>query len=101
MLDQKEILGSSHLVHIHIDICRWARLLKQQSSTTVDRLPSKENKLPFSVSRICMYCMYAYIQIYIKYVYIHIDTYINIYLYIYIHMYIHILDIQKYAYIYI
>jgi hypothetical protein len=29
---------------------RWARLLEQQSPTTVYRLPTKENKLPFSVS---------------------------------------------------
>jgi hypothetical protein len=29
---------------------RWACLLKQQSSITVYRLPTKENKLPFSVS---------------------------------------------------
>jgi hypothetical protein len=29
---------------------RWARLLKQKSSITVYSLPTKENKLPFSVS---------------------------------------------------
>jgi hypothetical protein len=29
---------------------RWARLLKQQSSITVYRLQTKENKRPFSVS---------------------------------------------------
>jgi hypothetical protein len=29
---------------------RWARLLKQQSSITIYRLSTKENKLPFSVS---------------------------------------------------
>ncbi len=28
---------------------RWARLLKQPMSITVNRLPAKENKLPFSV----------------------------------------------------
>jgi hypothetical protein len=41
---------------------RSARLLKQQSSITVYRLPSKENKLPFSVSifskqtEVCRFC---------------------------------------------
>jgi hypothetical protein len=29
---------------------RWARLLRQQTSITVYRLPTKKNKLPFSVS---------------------------------------------------
>ncbi len=29
---------------------RWARLLKQQSSITICRLPTKKNKLPFSAS---------------------------------------------------
>jgi hypothetical protein len=30
---------------------RWERLLRQQTSITVNRLPAKENKLPFSVCR--------------------------------------------------
>jgi hypothetical protein len=29
---------------------RWARLLEQQTSSTVFCLPTKENKCPFSVS---------------------------------------------------
>jgi hypothetical protein len=29
---------------------RWGRLLKQQSSITIYHLPTKKNKLPFSVS---------------------------------------------------
>jgi hypothetical protein len=32
-----------------------ARLLKQRSSNTTDRLPTKENKLPFSIS-VCTVC---------------------------------------------
>jgi hypothetical protein len=32
---------------IHVYQKRWARLLKQQSSTTVNHLLTKENKLPF------------------------------------------------------
>jgi hypothetical protein len=32
------------------NIHRWARCLKQQTSFTVYRLPTKENKLPFSFS---------------------------------------------------
>jgi hypothetical protein len=32
------------------DYSRWARLLKQQSSITIYCLPTKKNKLPFSVS---------------------------------------------------
>jgi hypothetical protein len=44
--------GSRHNPHIDngIGIHRWARLPKQQSSITVYRLPTKGNKLPFSVS---------------------------------------------------
>jgi hypothetical protein len=30
-------------------LSRWAHLLKQQTSITVYRLPTEENKLPFSV----------------------------------------------------
>jgi hypothetical protein len=37
-------LGESVVSYLH----RWARLLTQQSSITVHRLPTKENKLPFS-----------------------------------------------------
>ncbi len=41
---------------------RWAHLLKQQSSFAVYRLPTKENKLPFSVyvdskqMKVCCFC---------------------------------------------
>jgi hypothetical protein len=31
---------------------RWARLLKQQRSITIDHLPTKENKLLFSIFRL-------------------------------------------------
>jgi hypothetical protein len=34
-------------------VLRWASLLKQQSSITGYHLPTKENKLPFSVSVFC------------------------------------------------
>jgi hypothetical protein len=40
----------------------WAHLLKQQTSITVYRLPTKENKIPFSVSSV--FCIYLYFQIY-------------------------------------
>jgi hypothetical protein len=53
---------------------RWARLLKQQSSTTVHCLPINENKLPFSGSSNFPHL----------YLYISVSIYISIYLYIYI-----------------
>jgi hypothetical protein len=48
---------------------RWARLLKQQSSITVYRLPTKENKLPF-VSICSIFCIYIYKDVAI-YIYIY------------------------------
>jgi hypothetical protein len=40
------VFGMKALAH------RWALLLKQQTSITVNRLPTKINKLPFSASRL-------------------------------------------------
>jgi hypothetical protein len=63
---------------------RWACLLKQQSSITIYRLPTKENKLPLSVSSI--FRIYIYIYLYVcVYIYIHIEKY-KIYR-LYIHIY--------------
>ncbi len=38
---------------------KWARLLKQQTSITVDRMLTKENKLPFSVNSVCRIYTYT------------------------------------------
>ncbi len=46
-----EILFKLETCHRSKYYClRWTRLLKQQSSITVYRLPTKENKLSFSIS---------------------------------------------------
>jgi hypothetical protein len=45
-------MGSKETIYQskHRDTLRWASLLKQKSAVTVYRLPTKDNKLPFSVS---------------------------------------------------
>jgi hypothetical protein len=48
---------------------RWEHLLTQQPSITIYRLPTKENKLPFSVSSVSIH------------IYIYTYTYICLYLY--------------------
>jgi hypothetical protein len=63
---------------------RWARFLKQQTLITIYRLPTKENKLLFSVN------IYIYIEIETA-AYIQIYLSISIYLYMYLHLYRYIL----------
>jgi cellulose synthase/poly-beta-1,6-N-acetylglucosamine synthase-like glycosyltransferase len=60
---------------------RWARLLRQQTSITVYRLPTKKNKLPF-FAFIIISIIYIYRYIYI-YIHIYIFLFVNIYFYIY------------------
>jgi hypothetical protein len=49
LLQQERYVLYSEQYRVH----KWARLLKQQTSITVDRLLTKENKLPFSVNSVC------------------------------------------------
>ncbi len=74
---------------------RWARLLKQQTSITVYRLPTKENKLPFSVFVSSAFCIYRILYIlkrqhtYNKQIYIYRELmYIHMYIYLYFYLYI-------------
>ncbi len=71
-----EAVINNQRVHIRVEFSinyRWACLLKQQTSITVDRFPPKENKLPFSV---CNGNTYIYICI------LQICRWIDIYIYI-------------------
>jgi hypothetical protein len=71
-----------------LPIHRWTRLLKQQTSITACRLPTKETKLPFSMFSVytCLVHIRIHIYIYIYiYVHIRIHTYTNIYTYMYIY----------------
>ncbi len=77
---------------------RWSRLLTQQTSCTICRLPTKENKIPFSISvcskptEVCRFrfpCIYictenGNIYIFIKYTCTYTEIYyisIDIYMY--------------------
>jgi hypothetical protein len=79
-------------------IDRLARLLKQQTSITVYRLPTKENKLPFSVSSVFRIYICILKRQHILYRYVCIDRYISI---LCIYIYIYIISISIYIYIYI
>jgi hypothetical protein len=90
---------------------RWACLLEQQTSITVYRLPTKENKLLFPVS-ICrkqteVYCFrFPYIHVHTVHIYIHIYKYINVHTHIHIHIqythiHIYIYTYHIYTHIYV
>jgi hypothetical protein len=63
---------------------RWARLRKQQTSITVYRLLTKENKLPFPLS------IFSKNMLKWKHIFTYIYIYMYIYMYIYIYPYIYI-----------
>jgi hypothetical protein len=68
---------------------RWAHLLKQQTLVTVHHVPTKENKLPFSVCRKQTEIFPLSFSVYINietaaYISIYIDIYLSTYLYIYL-----------------
>ncbi len=83
--------------------CRWAHL-KQESLITVYRLPTKENKLPFSVSvgskqmEVVVFCQFCFPYIYIHNkngpictcIYMHICIHIYMYFCIYMHIYMYV-----------
>jgi hypothetical protein len=76
---------------------RWAHLLKEQTLIMVHRLPTKKNKLPFSVSIFVYIYIYIlkwqhiYTGIYIQHIYRYRYKDIDIYTqYLYIYMYIYI-----------
>jgi hypothetical protein len=73
---------------------RCACLLKQQSSITVSRLPTKENKLPFlfaiNKQKFAVSALYIYI-----YICIYLSIYIYIRKYIFIYIFIHMLLFQR------
>ncbi len=79
--------GSRHFYRVRSDISccvsvyfkhPWAHSRNQQTVITVYRLPSKENKLSFSVSSIfCIYTVYRYIYC----IFIFASTYLYLYIY--------------------
>ncbi len=79
---QTYIPGSCSLSAVNVNAYshRWARLLTQQTSFTVYLLPTKENKLAFSVSVCCKQtevCRFPYMNTYTftcTYIYIYIYT---------------------------
>jgi hypothetical protein len=66
----------------------WARLLTQQTSITVNLLPTKENKLLFGETEVCFsvfrtFCfpyIYEYIEMAVQYICIYMYMLIYIYM---------------------
>jgi hypothetical protein len=69
--------------HIYKYIHRWAHLLIQQTSITFYRLPTNENKLPYSVVQIYIYTVYILKRQHIfemyRYICIAISISLNVY----------------------
>ncbi len=83
---------------------RWARLRKRQTSITVYRLLTKENKLPFSFlayKRMVPFSVLIYISILKRqHVYIYIDIYTYIHTSVSMYIYIYLSISKLYLYIY-